>query len=85
MPATIQQRVHAAIGVTNDHDGRLPHGPRYEVAGLRDLSFVRQEYPGAIEDPQHLQPVDIVAHEDIATDQTALNIDPRRVRRTSGL
>src|SRR5205807_7894256 len=45
------------------------------VARLRDLALVADEEPGAGEDPLELLPVDLVADEDLAADDPALDVD----------
>jgi hypothetical protein len=76
MAAAIQKRVHPAVVVADDHDGHPTHGPRYEVAGICQLGFMRKESPGSIENTLQFQPVHLVAHEDITAHKPLLNIDP---------
>ncbi len=82
MPATVQERMNRALAVADDDNGSMTHVSRNEIARLQNLGLVRQEDPGAVENPLHLQPAYVIADEDVPAHQPALNVDPIRVRRS---
>ncbi len=79
MPAAVEEGADRHLPVAADEDRHMPHFSRNEVARLRDLGLVRQEDPGAVENPLHLQPAHVIADEDVPAHQTALNVDPTGV------
>src|SRR4029453_7549434 len=75
VPARIQEHANPSGAVAAEDDRLLAHARREEVARLRDLALVADEEPGAREDALLLLSVDLVAHEDLAADDAALDVD----------
>jgi hypothetical protein len=85
MATTVQKRVNGSFFVANHNHGHLTHFPGHEIAGVEDLRLVRQEYPSAGEYPLHLEAAHVVAHEDIAANQSTLDVHPIGCRRSPEL
>ncbi len=75
--AGIQEHVQPALAVPRQDDRLLAHGRHEEVARLRHLAFVAHEQPGPGEQPLLLLAVDALVHENVATDDAAIEIDQR--------
>src|SRR5437899_2652535 len=75
MPARVEKDADPSRAVAAQDDRLLAHRRREIVARLRDLALVADEEPGAGEDPLELLPVDLLAHEDLAADDPALDVD----------
>src|SRR5258708_3255326 len=76
MATAVQERVQGSVVVPYDDDRSAAQIPAHEIPGRRDLGLVRQEPPRAVENPLHLQAANLVIHEDVATDQASLRINP---------
>jgi hypothetical protein len=75
MPARVQEHADLPRTVATEDHRLLAHRRAEIVARLRDLALVADEEPGAGEDALELLAVDLVAHEDLAADDAALDVD----------
>src|SRR5206468_448506 len=75
VPARVEKDAEPPRAVAAQDDRFLAHRRAEIVTRLRDLALVTDEEPGAGEDPLELLPVDLLAHEDLAADDPALDVD----------
>src|SRR5262245_60082016 len=75
MTTRVEEHADPSRAVAAQDDRLLAHRRRQVVARLGDLALVADEEPGAGEDPLELLPVDLLAHEDLAADDPALDVD----------
>ena len=81
MPAAVEDRMDGAISVARDDDRGAAEHARNVVAGGRDLALVREKYPCPIEDPLDLEPIDLVADEDLTAHLAACDVNPALLHR----
>src|SRR4029453_18203848 len=75
VPAGIQKHANPSGAVAAEDDRLLAHARREKVARLRNLALVADEEPGAREHALLLLTIDLIAHEDLAADDAALDVD----------
>ena len=68
MTAGIDEGVELAAAVARDKDRLAPHVGREVVIPVRDLTFMREVDPVALEDVLHLEFEDLRIREDVASD-----------------
>src|SRR5262245_31583524 len=74
--AAVQKHMHAAVAVAHHDHRSTAQVPGNKISCCGNLRLMRQEYPGAIENPVHLESKYLVTHEHIAAHQPAPRIDP---------
>ena len=67
--------MHATAPVTAQDDRLLAHGRDQVVAGISDLALVADEEPGAREHLLLLGAIDVLVDEDLAADDSAVDVD----------
>jgi hypothetical protein len=68
MAARIDKRVQVSVTIARDDDGLTAHVGRKIIVDVRDLAFMRQISPVALEDVFHLEFKDFTIGKDVATD-----------------
>src|SRR4029453_13578462 len=76
MTAAVQKHMHSAVAVAHHDHRSTAQAAGNKISCYGNLRLVGQEYPGAIENPVHLESKYLVTHEDIAAHQSAPRIDP---------
>jgi hypothetical protein len=71
----VQERDDRPVLLPHDHHGILAHVCREEVAGLRDLTRVREEEPTPAEHALELESVELLVAVDPRVDRPGFEID----------
>jgi hypothetical protein len=77
VPAGVEEHVDLLALIAREDDRLLAHARDEIVAGPGNLALVADEEPRAREDPLLLPRVDLVVDEELAADDSALEIDQR--------